>query len=234
MIEYVQAKKHLPLDDEEDEERPSSRDSMQDPGDSDDSRDRSPSPVRKTSKRKRRGPKGSFNQDNFSCMTGGTGEITSSNPNARTIEVLQEMADFHDRVKDQWRSRAYRKAIGTLKKTYQKIRTADEAFELPTIGQRIADKIEEIVFTDGLRRLEFANQDPTDRILQKFLKIYGVGISQALRWIQQGHKTLEDLKANAHLTGKTIGDPIYFLFQHVSGVCSHVSKSLILRISHGS
>lgn len=200
MIEFVQTKKHLPLDDEENEERPSSRDSMQDPGDSDDSRERSPSPVRKPSKKKHRGPKGSFNQNNFSCMTGGTGETTSSNPNARTIEILQEMGDFYEQVKDQWRTRAYRMAIGTLKKTTNKIRTAEEAQELPKIGKRIADKIEEIVLTDGLRRLEFAKQDPTDRVLQKFLKIYGVGPSQGLRWAQQGHKTLEDLKANVNLT----------------------------------
>lgn len=200
MIEYVQTKKHLPLDDEENEERPSSSDSMQDPGDSDDSRERSPSPVRKPSRKKRRGSKGSFNQNNFSCMTGGTGEITSSNPNARTIEVLQEMGDFYEKVKDQWRTRAYRMAIGTLKKTMNKIRTADEAEELPKIGKRIAKKIEEIVLTDGLRRLEFAKQDPTDRILQEFLKIYGVGPSQGLKWAQQGYKTFEDLKAHVHLS----------------------------------
>ncbi|TVY46113.1 DNA polymerase lambda, partial [Lachnellula subtilissima] len=188
MIEYVQTKKHLPLDDEENEERPSSSDSMQDPGDSDDSRERSPSPVRKPSKKKRRGTKGSFNQNNFSCMTGGTGETTSSNPNARTIEILQEMGDF------------YEKSEGSMA-------TADEAEELPKIGKRIAKKIEEIVLTDRLRRLEFAKQDPTDRILQKFLKIYGVGPSLGLKWVQQGYKTLEDLKAHVHLSAnQKIGD----------------------------
>ncbi|TVY39317.1 DNA polymerase lambda [Lachnellula occidentalis] len=200
MIEYVHSKKHLPLDDEENEERPSSSDSMQDPGHSDDSRERSPSPVRKSSRKKRKGPKGAFDQNNFSCMTGGTGETTSSNPNARTIEVLQEMGDFYEQVKDQWRTRAYRMAIGTLKKTTDKIRTADEAEELPKIGKRIALKIEEIALTDGLRRLEFAKQDPTDRTRQIFLKIYGVGPSQGLKWAQQGYKTLEDLKAHVHLT----------------------------------
>ena len=38
------------------------------------------------------------------------------------------------------------------------------------------------------------------------MKIYGVGISQGWKWVQQGHKTLEDLKKHAHLTdGQKLG-----------------------------
>lgn len=200
MIEFLQSKTGLEhLEDEDAESRPSSSSSMQDPGDSDDSRERSPSLVRKATKKKRKDPKGTFNQENFSCMTGGTGE-TGTNPNSRTIEVLQEMSDYYDGIKDQWRSRAYRQAIGTLKRQTHKITSAKEAFELPKIGERIAAKIEEIVLTDGLRRLEFAKGEPTYLVLQTFLKIYGVGLSQGWSWIQQGHKTLADLKTRAHLT----------------------------------
>lgn len=200
MIELLQTKTGLEhLDEEDDESGPSSSSSVQDPGDSDDSRERSPSPVRKSSKKKRKGPKGAFNQENFSCMTGGTGE-TGTNPNARTIEVLQEMSDYYDGIKDQWRSRAYRQAIGTLKRQTHKIMSAEEAFELPNIGERIAAKIEEIVVTDGLRRLDYAKGEPTYLILQTFLKIYGVGLKQGWEWVLQGHKTLEDLKARVHLT----------------------------------
>jgi DNA polymerase IV len=169
MIKIAQRTKHLPLD-EDDEEPSSLGGSMQDPDDSD--REGSRSPIRAPVKKKRKGnkgPKGSFNQENFSCMRGGTG-ISTSNPNERTIEVLSEMAGIYDRIKDHWRSVAYNKAIGSLRKETHKISTFEEAFDIQWIGKRLAKKIEEIVLTDGLRRLEYAKLEPRERVLQDFSK----------------------------------------------------------------
>jgi len=202
MIRIAQRTKHLPLNEDEEEEEPlSPGGSMQDRGESD--REGSHSPIRAPVKKKRKGTKGTksgFNQENSSCMKGGTGIIATYNPNERTIEVLKEMADIYDGLNDQWRSRAYRKAIGSLKKQTHKISTSKEAFEIQWIGERLAQKIEEIVLTDGLRRLEYAKLDPRERVLQDFLKIYDVGPSQAGLWYQQGHRTLDDLKAHVDLT----------------------------------
>jgi DNA polymerase IV len=64
----------------------------------------------------------------------------------------------------------------------------------------LAAKIEEIVQTDRLQRLENAKSDPSDQILSAFMKIYGVGHDQASRWIQTGYKTLDDLRSCANLT----------------------------------
>ena len=141
-----------------------------------------------------------FNQNAFSCMKGGTGVALEANPNERTIEVLQEMCDIYERVRDQWRSRAYRRAIGVLKKQNMKITSFDEARSLTFVGDRLAAKIQEIALTDRLRRLDNAKLEPTDQILSLFLKIYGVGLSQAWKWIQAGHRTLDDLKAHARLS----------------------------------
>lgn len=128
------------------------------------------------------------------------GKGKSENPNAKTIDMLQRMADVYDHLQDHWRVTAYRKAISSLKKQNARITTAKEAFALPFIGQRLADKIEEIVLTNRLRRLENANYDPNDEVLQLFTKIYGVGLKQATRWVDQGHRTLNDLTTKASLT----------------------------------
>lgn len=124
----------------------------------------------------------------------------TNNPNARTIEILQQMTEYYSRTNDHWRNIAYRKAIAALRKQRQKILTKKEAFAIPFIGERLAAKIEEIVWTDKLRRLENTNIEPTDQTLQIYLKIYGVGYAQASTWIDQGHRTLEDLTSDAHLT----------------------------------
>jgi DNA polymerase IV len=95
---------------------------------------------------------------------------------------------------------AYRKAVATLKKQTTLIATADEAFALPFVGKHLADKIEEIVTTNRLRRLDNTRDDATDNILRLFLGVYGAGLVQARTWIQQGYTTLEDLETKARLT----------------------------------
>lgn len=139
-------------------------------------------------------------QQNFSCMHKHDGKDKGQNPNSRTIEVLQKMLEYYDRTNDHWRTLAYRKAISALRKQTTKVMTEEEACNIPFIGHRLAVKIEEIVRTDRLRRLENTSLEPNDLTLQKFLKIYGVGLGQATRWINQGYRTLDDLVSKAHLT----------------------------------
>ena len=123
------------------------------------------------------------------------------NPNARTIDLLQKMADYYDRTRDHWRVTAYRKAIASLRRQTTKITTKAEASAIPFVGARLAEKIEEIVWTDRLRRLDNATaEDPNDTAFQLFLGVYGAGYAQARTWISQGHQTLESLLASASLT----------------------------------
>ena len=143
--------------------------------------------------------KAAINPSAFHCMSP-TDSGYPNNPNRRTIEVLQEMGKYYDQMQDQWRALAYRKAANVLKVQTVKITVADEAVLLPAIGKRLAEKIEEIVFTNRLRRLDNAHDDPTGKTLRLFLGIYGVGLSQANKWIQQGYTSLEGLVENAKLT----------------------------------
>ena len=137
----------------------------------------------------------------FQCMQQNDGKQNDDNPNSRTIEVLQQMLQHYERSKDEWRVIVYRKAIAALRKEHtQKISTAEEARAFYGIGDRLAQKIEEIVQTDNLRRLDAVATEPNEQVLQRFLGIYGVGVQVAQRWIVQGHKTLDDVRAHVSLT----------------------------------
>lgn len=138
-------------------------------------------------------------QEKFQCMQKHSGEITN-NANAATIVILQQMADYYGKMGDEWRIRAYRKAIATLRNHTKKICTKDEALALPNVGERLATKIEEIVFTSRLRRLDNALAEPQDQILQTFMKIYGAGFAHASQWVRQGYTTLDELLQKASLT----------------------------------
>jgi len=139
-------------------------------------------------------------QENFQCMEKHDGSNTEANPNARTIEILEQMGHYYDRISDNWRAIAYRRAVSMLRKQSRQITTREEALSLPFIGDRLAEKIQEIVWTNKLRRLDNAILDPTDHVLQLFMHVYGVGLSQASRWVSAGFTTLDHLRDHAKLT----------------------------------
>ena len=167
----------------------------------DDSEDGHSEDERKT--KKPRLKKSSTDQQNFSCMQKHDGLDKTQNPNHRTIEVLQQMADHYDTLKPenhQWKVPAYRRAMSALRKLNFKVMTKEQALTIPFIGEGLAEKIEEIVWTDRLRRLDNVALEPRDIALQLFLKIYGVGLAQASTWVNQGFRTLADLTAKAKLS----------------------------------
>ncbi|GKT63575.1 DNA polymerase [Colletotrichum tofieldiae] len=197
VISQMQEFRDLPLEHDDDEmatlTQPPEEDS--DGDGSEDGRRRKKRGAART-----RGRKDMTWEDKFACHKGGTHGGDQTNPNSRTIKILQQMCNYYERINDTWRPIAYRKAITQLKRQPSKISTAEEAIRLPGVGQRLADKIEEIVTTNRLQRLESAEQEPMDKVLQTFLKIYGVGSVQASHFISQGFRTLEDLKERAKLT----------------------------------
>lgn len=210
-ISMMQDFKDLPLDNEDDDEASgggqfethSDVDERSGSGSEQEHQNRLAQPTRK---RLRSGNKAIAFEDRFACNQAGAQDAFQKNPNSRTIEVLQSMANYYDRVNDHWRTTGYRKAISTLKRQSVKITTEEEAFRLPHIGRRIAQKIEEIVMTNKLQRLEYAEEEPTDESLQLFLQIYGVGNKQAQQWISRGYRSPDDLKAKAKLNAnQTIG-----------------------------
>jgi DNA polymerase IV len=87
-----------------------------------------------------------------------------------------------------------------LRKQHIKIETKEQARAIPQIGSRLADKIEEIVSTNKLQRLEHAKSDPNEKVMQLFMGIYGVGLAVSSKWIAQGHRTLEDIRTKVDLT----------------------------------
>jgi DNA polymerase IV len=173
---------HLPLDDEDGESRPSSSEGI----------------AAKPPYERPSGSKLTF-QEKFQCMQKHTGEVSEAG-NSTTILILQQMANYYGQLGDEWRTRAYRKTIATLRNHPTKVCTKEEALALPNIGERLATKIEEIAFTSRLRRLDNALAEPKDQILQTFMNVYGAGFVQASNWVRQGYTTLDELLRSADLT----------------------------------
>ncbi|KAF2120788.1 hypothetical protein BDV96DRAFT_539101 [Lophiotrema nucula] len=202
-IEQTKAISHLPIDEEDTDAASTAADTAAEDSSSDNESQEAPKPARKQTSfgfsPSSRGKTKGFDNYNFQCMNPGANN-NSQNPNARTIEVLDQMCKYYDQMQDQWRTLAYRKGIATLRKQDTKISTKEEALALPFIGSRLAEKIEEIVLTNRLRKLDNTRDDPLDQVLRLFLGVYGAGLSQANKWIQAGYRSLEDLVTKARLT----------------------------------
>ncbi|KAL3488100.1 hypothetical protein BJX62DRAFT_182241 [Aspergillus germanicus] len=211
MIDEANATKHLPLDPFD------AADDDVSPEESGDETSQESESIPERRKRRKPSLDGSAAvqswQEKFVCMQKHDSSSKISKPNAKAIEILQEMLDYYTRTGDQWRSLAYRKAISALRNQSKRVITRTQALAIPGIGPRLADKIEEIVFTNRLRRLDNANNTAEERLLQEFMGVYGAGLSHASRWVAQGFKSLEDLKNKANLTqSQKIGIERYFDF----------------------
>lgn len=189
-IERARDLQDAPLDsDEEDQSRPTSSEG---PATDDEKQSGNLRAVRKKS-----GKSGTL-QGNFACMQKHTG--SNETFNAGTVAILQQMADYYGQIGDEWRTRAYRKAISTLRNHPTKVCTRGEALSLPQIGERLATKIEEIAITNRLRRLDNARAEPSDQVLQTFMQVYGVGLAQANKWVSMGYTSLDELLEKAELS----------------------------------
>lgn len=120
--------------------------------------------------------------------------------NDKVIRLFSLMQEHYAAEGEQFRAKAYRQAISTLKKQDKPIRTSSEAIKLPGIGKRLADKIEEIVTTGHLKRLEDAEKDESAKVLSMLTKIYGVGRKTATKWYAEGTKSLEDAAKRPDIT----------------------------------
>lgn len=201
-IKDTMAIAHLPLDDEDAESPPPTPVEDDDGGTDEEEAEPAMKSRQKfsfVSKASALRDKG-LNMNTYQCMDPSNNGYSTKNPNARTIQILDEMCKHYDQMQDTWRTLAYRKGIATLKKQSAKITTSKQAVALPFIGQRLADKIEEIVAMDRLRKLDNTRDDPLDSVLRLFLGVYGAGLVQAYRWIQAGYRTLDDLREKASLT----------------------------------
>ncbi|EHL02408.1 putative DNA polymerase lambda [Glarea lozoyensis 74030] len=196
VINIARNTRFVALDDEESDSRLGPDNSE----DSDSEREASQAKAVAKSKKRPRSRQGGLHKDNFSCMKGGTGSASGKNPNDDCINAFLELAAFYERIRDTFRNMSYRKGATALRSQTRKITDYDEAREIFGIGHSLATKIVEFHRRGRLAKLEYTKLDGRDSIVQKFMKIYGVGASQADKWVDQGHKTLEDLVANVPLT----------------------------------
>ncbi|XP_069561092.1 DNA polymerase lambda isoform X1 [Brachyistius frenatus] len=122
----------------------------------------------------------------------------SNNFNKHITDKLEVLAKAYTHQGDKWRALSYSKAVNALKSYHKPVTSYQEACQIPGIGKRMADKIDEIMESGHLRKLDHIGEAVP--VLELFTNIWGAGAKTAQLWYQQGFRTLEDIRTKAHLS----------------------------------
>lgn len=126
---------------------------------------------------------------------GGT-DPTGGCPNQDFVEMLYELANHEKNVnRNTFKSSAYRKAAGVLAGLDYRIKSGDEARKLSGIGDKIAKKIDEMLQTGKLEKLEKIRADDSNSIINLFTRVAGIGPAKARDLAEAGFTSIEDLRA---------------------------------------
>lgn len=119
--------------------------------------------------------------------------------NEGITDFLIELANFEKNVNRAiHKYNAYRKAASVIAKYPQKIKSGTEAKKLDGVGAKIAEKIDEFLATGKLRKLERIRNDDTSTSINFLTRVTGIGPAAARKFVEDGVKTLDDLKKIQH------------------------------------
>ncbi|EPY82567.1 DNA polymerase lambda isoform a [Camelus ferus] len=124
----------------------------------------------------------------------------ATNHNTHITEKLEVLAKAYSVQGDKWRALGYAKAINALKSFHKPVTSYQEAFSIPGIGKRMAEKIVEILESGHLRKLDHISESVP--VLELFSNIWGAGTKTAQMWYHQGFRSLEDIRTQASLTSQ--------------------------------
>jgi DNA polymerase beta len=125
---------------------------------------------------------------------------SDDNVNGQIVEFLMELANYEKNVNRQmFKYNAYRKAAGMIAKYNKTITSGAEAKELDGVGEKIAKKIDEVLRTGKLEKLEKIRKDDTNAAITELTRVSGIGPAAAHKLVSQGITSIEDLRKNTHL-----------------------------------
>ncbi|XP_015111998.1 DNA polymerase beta [Diachasma alloeum] len=125
---------------------------------------------------------------------------SDDNCNSDLCDLLTELANYERNItKNIYKANAYRKAASTLGHLSHRVKSGDEAKELPGIGEKIAKKIDEFLTTGKLQKLENINKDENNIAINLLTRVSGIGPAKAKELVDSGIKTLEELYLHENL-----------------------------------
>uniref|UniRef100_A0A3Q1CRK1 DNA-directed DNA polymerase n=1 Tax=Amphiprion ocellaris TaxID=80972 RepID=A0A3Q1CRK1_AMPOC len=163
----------------------------------------------------------------------------SNNFNKHITDKLEVLAKAYTHQGDKWRALGYSKAVNALKSYHKPVTSYQEACQIPGIGKRMADKIDEIMESGHLRKLDHIGEAVP--VLELFNNIWGAGAKTAQMWYQQvkdATQTIDPalvaMACGSYRRGKATCGDVDVLISHPDGKSHKGVFSKILQSLHDS
>ena len=127
--------------------------------------------------------------------------------NKEIIENLFILEDYYTKMwyknkssKDNFRRLAYEKATKEINKLDFNIESIKQLKGIKGIGKSILEKIEEYLdtgFIKKVKEIKLYSENDKDKILKKFLDIWGIGFVKANKLYNMGYRSIEQVRDNA-------------------------------------
>eukprot|EP00186_Timspurckia_oligopyrenoides_P003443 CAMPEP_0182442582 /NCGR_PEP_ID=MMETSP1172-20130603/1491_1 /TAXON_ID=708627 /ORGANISM="Timspurckia oligopyrenoides, Strain CCMP3278" /LENGTH=756 /DNA_ID=CAMNT_0024637521 /DNA_START=38 /DNA_END=2308 /DNA_ORIENTATION=- len=157
------------------------------------------------------------------------------------VDVFKELIEMYSVQDDDFRSRAYDKAVPIIESIVHPIRNVNDVKGCSDIGKSLMKDIEQIIDSGKTcERLEELKADERMKVLRLFMGIYDCGKKHANVWYQRGWRTLQDVREHEDELSKNqkIGLELYEEFQQripreeVEKIESFV-RDKVRELSHG-
>ncbi|KAN0041484.1 hypothetical protein ACTFIV_004025 [Dictyostelium citrinum] len=119
---------------------------------------------------------------------------TGGNKNQKLTDILTELGIFEKNKGLQHKYSAYRKAVQSIRAHPKEITSGIEAQKLDGVGKKIAKKIQEIIDTGELKKLNNQLKDETLTSIGEISKVSGIGPKAAQKFYDEGIKSIKDLE----------------------------------------
>ncbi|BGP30424.1 hypothetical protein JCM10296v2_002178 [Rhodotorula toruloides] len=131
----------------------------------------------------------------YACDDLEENRATRDGPNEPVAFQLEKLADLQSTTteKDQFRQRSYKQAANKLRTCPTKVTRFDQLVKLHGIGDKMANKIIEILRTGTHRRLT-TFQTEREKTVKLFCGIYGVGQAKAADLYDKGARSVEMIR----------------------------------------
>lgn len=117
------------------------------------------------------------------------------NVNSHICDMLIELANYEKNVTRMvHKYNAYRKAASAIAKHPGKITNGKDAKKLDGVGEKIAKKIDELLSTGNLEKLQKIRADDTSTAINLLTRISGIGPAAARKLVDDGITSLEELR----------------------------------------
>eukprot|EP01125_Pyxidicula_operculata_P003888 TRINITY_DN1543_c0_g1_i2.p1 TRINITY_DN1543_c0_g1~~TRINITY_DN1543_c0_g1_i2.p1 ORF type:complete len:284 (-),score=35.40 TRINITY_DN1543_c0_g1_i2:299-1150(-) len=116
------------------------------------------------------------------------------NYNEKITKILKELGKTEKNLGNIHKYHAYQTAVSSISAYHKPLESGVEAEKaLDGVGKKISCKIQEILDTGKLKKLEKYQTDERVVAVNLFCKIIGVGPKIAIKWVDEGARTLEEI-----------------------------------------